>query len=167
MRRNTTISWLIIVAIFSGLMLYSISYEVDVYYGVSNFDFLVNDVTLIQNSTNDIVRIEITADLWNPSYFTSFLLRMIDGHVYLNGEASDYIQGSAWVQKSIAPRSTLNVSWSYNIFYEDDIALLNAANTTGIWNWFIVIQVSLVSEMIDWEQYDRSQLFEGVNFRTI
>lgn len=167
MRRNFTISWLIIVAIFSGLIIYSVSYEVDVYYGVSNFEFLVNDVTLIQNSTNDIVRIEIAADLWNPSYLTSFVLRMIDGHVYLNGEASDYIQGSAWVQQRIAPRTNLSINWAYNIFHEDDVALLHAANTTGNWNWFIIIQVSLVSEMLDWDQYDRSQSFEGVKFRTI
>lgn len=166
MRKIILATWLVITIGFSGLLIYSIVYEIDLYDTIVNFKFQIYDVSIVKNSTGDIVSLIVSASIRNPSHFSSFDLNSIQVGVVLNEQESEYLYGPKWFLKTIQPRENTSVAWSYNI-YPKDVDLFNKANTTGTWNWYFSISVRLDASIVGEGLFDRSQPFQGVRVITI
>jgi hypothetical protein len=154
-------SWLIIVIGFSGVLLYSTAYEMDAYYTVINFQFQISEVVIIQNETGDMTNLRLSASVSNPSLFSSITLNFVDSTVILNGRGTSYLRGTRWLVKDIPPSSSFLVSWGYSILTQD-LSIIQDANTSGIWSWYILIELNLDTPIVGIALYDRSQPFQGV-----
>ncbi|MFX0170535.1 MAG: hypothetical protein ACFE9L_01315 [Candidatus Hodarchaeota archaeon] len=160
------ITWFAIIIIFSTILIYSVFYEIDAYETVINFKFKINEVNIEKNSsTNEIIRLRISASIWNPSSFSSFQFNSIRGFVLLNGLEPEYLHGREYFFRTILPNENATVSWSYPIL-SHDAELLNEAEENGSWSWYFIIQVFLDSNIVGKVGYDRSQPFQGVKVIT-
>jgi hypothetical protein len=166
MRKNILIAWFIIVIASSTFLAYSIVYEIDSYQTVLNFTFEVTDVALTKNSSGTPIHLQITADIWNPSFLSKITLNSIYNSVRLNDHASEYLQKTHWLFKRVSPRKTVSAVWSYTIL-QQDAYIFNEASTENSWNWDFSITVNLISQIVDQGHYDKSQLFQGVREITI
>lgn len=161
MRKSILITWLLIVIVFSGLLIYSTIYEIDAYETIIEFKFQINEVNINLNNMSEMVSLIIQATIWNPSFFSSFELKSIQGSVLLNGQGSSYLAGQKWFYLTILPGENSRISWSYVIQLED-IDIFNNANSTQNWNWYFSIRLFIVSNIVEGNLYDRSQSFQGV-----
>ena len=166
MRKSILILWLVIVTSFTGILLYSTAAEIDAYHTVFNFEFQISDVTIIQNQTGNFQTLEVSASIFNPSALFSFRVNMIKGIVMLNEQGSEYLRGPQWLLKTISPGANSSVTWAYPIL-EQDLDLLNDANTTGTWRWYFSLKVNVDTIVLGNDEFDRSQSFQGVKMVTI
>jgi len=161
MKKIILTTWLIVILISSGLLAISIVYEIDEFQGMVNFQFHIESINVIKNSTSNITNLEVTANIFNPSSFSNYELRKINNIIFLNGEEPEYLRGNKWFFKILKPQERINITWSYEVVLKD-LNLLNRAEIEGNWNWYFYIQISLISNIIESLTFDRSQSFQGV-----
>ncbi len=160
MRNIVKAIWLITIISFSGLLVCSIVYEIDGYQGLINFELHITGIAVVKNNTDAFLSIKVNASIFNPSHFSSFELEKIDAIIFLNGQQGEYLRGPKWFSLTLYPRRNASIKWSYNI-ESADLDIVNNANSTEIWVWYFYLQVSLMSDMIGVQQFDRSQSFSG------
>lgn len=167
MRKIIVASWFIIVLSFSALFLSSIVYEIDAYYTMRNFEFRLNEVSILKNSTDDIVSLRVSANISNPSSLSHFTLYALRVYVYVNGQQLSYLKTQKWFITEVPPQDAIPIQWAYLDLQEKDIETLNQADTDNAWNWYFQITVTIISNLLGTEEYDRSQSFTGVKFISV
>jgi hypothetical protein len=167
MRKVIVASWFIIVLSFSALFVSSIIYEIDAFYTMRNFEFELNEVSIVKNSTDDIVSLRVSANISNPSSLSDFTLYTLRVYVYVNNQRLSYLKTQKWFVDEVPPQDGIPVQWAYLDLQEKDLETLNQADSDNTWNWFFQITVTLISNLLGTEEYDRSQSFTGVKFISV
>jgi len=161
MKKIIIIIWLVWVILSAGILIFSIGYEVDMYYGIVNFDLEITQVTIVKNETGQITKMQVSASVTNPSSLTSFEVLAIKPTVFLNEQNPEYIRGQKWIFAHIHPGKSVNISWQYTVEEADRELFNEAEQNNNTWNWFFYMEILLRfdSDLVDDYSFVRTQFF--------
>jgi hypothetical protein len=123
----------------------------------------ITEIQLYKNETSGAYRrIVVRARVDNPSLTTPLQFFKIDTQIFLNGQTIRYYRGfNQGHQFSLQPGESHDFGWYYST-PEDDWELLQEAESTGTWNWFLFLEPYVNAGFLDPTEVIRLNTFEGV-----
>lgn len=138
-RRTRTLIFLSAILASSVLLGLSAFYQADTYRSLS-FTYEITSVNVISNATSGMyVRVQISGRIHNPGLTLSVDLIHTDTRILLNGEQLYYGFGFKGGRTIIIPGETRDFTWEYSLT-ESDQSLFLAAESSGNWNWYLLLE---------------------------
>ena len=165
-RRTRIIVFLAIILGSSVILGFSAYYQGDTYRAFS-FDLEITDIQLYKNETSGAYRrIVVRVRMDNPSLTTPFEFLKIDYQIFLNGSTlrngRGFNRGHYFV---LQPGESHDFGW--HLFTpEADWELLQWAESTGIWNWFLILEPYVNAGFLGETEVIRLNTYENVTIIT-
>jgi hypothetical protein len=83
--------------------------------------------------------VQFNGQIQNPGLTLSVDLIHTDTHIILNGQQIYYGFGFKGSRQVIPPGEIRNFTWQYSLT-ESDQPLFSAAESSGNWNWFLLLE---------------------------
>ena len=165
-RRTRIIVFLAIILGSSVLLGFSAYYQVDTYRAFS-FNIEITEIQLYKNETSGAYRrIVVRVQVDNPSFTTPFQFVKIDTQIFLNGQTLRYGRGfNQGHQFLLQPGELHDFGWYYST-PEDDWELLQEAESTGTWNWFLILEPYVNAGFLGGTEVIRFNTYENVTIIT-
>ncbi len=166
-RRTRVLIFLSIILGSSVLLGLSTFYQADTYRSLS-FSYEITEIRVMKNETSGTYhRVQVTGRIYNPSLTLSTDLIHTDTHLFLNGQQPYYGFGFKGSRTIIPPGENRPFNWYFSLTADDD-SLLSAAESSGNWNWFLLleplVQTTFLAETINGRlELYRSVVYFGVS----